>query len=120
MDTAGAAEIYAKRQQLGEEAISYAHAVKIEALAQLGQMLLSMKKNKGAKGSKGKQFTGSLVEPVKDTTPTLAELKIDKKTFMVAQQLAGMPEDIRTAIAEMVTFFLPHQVEQNNSDLTRQ
>jgi hypothetical protein len=42
-----------------------------------------MEKNTGAKGSKGKQFTGSLVEPVKDATPTLAELNIDKKTSMV-------------------------------------
>ena len=35
------------RQQLGEEAISYAHAVKIEALAQLGAMLKEMEKHSG-------------------------------------------------------------------------
>jgi len=55
--------------------------VKIEALAQLGKMLESMEKNKGA--VKGK--TGSKGKPLLDTTPTLKELGIDKKTSMVAQ-----------------------------------
>jgi len=56
--------------------------VKIEALSQLGEMLESMKKNKGTRG----QFVGSSkVEPPRDSTPTLKELKIDKKTSMVAQ-----------------------------------
>jgi len=40
---------------------------------------------------KGK--TGSKGEPLLDPTPTLKELGIDKKTSMVAQQLAAMPEE---------------------------
>ncbi len=96
MDVAGAAEIYAKRQQLGEAAIGYAHAVKIEALAQLGDMLKGMEKNVGA--MKGK--TGSKGEPLLDPTPTLADLGLDKKTSMVAQQLAAMPEALRKEIVD--------------------
>ena len=58
--------------------------MKIEALAQLGDMLKSMKKNRGTRG----QFVGSSkVEPPMDSTPTLKELGIDKKTSMVAQRL---------------------------------
>jgi len=41
-----------------------------------------MEKNKGLKGS---IVTGSKQEPVRDTTTTLKELGIDKKTSMVAQ-----------------------------------
>jgi hypothetical protein len=56
--------------------------VKIEALAQLGEMLKNMEKNRGERG----QFTGgSKGEPPAVGPPTLKELKIDKKTSMVAQ-----------------------------------
>jgi hypothetical protein len=61
-------------EPIGEEAISYAHAVKIEALAQLGKMLDGMEKNTGQRGefmggSKGEPPleappTGSMPEPV--------------------------------------------------------
>jgi hypothetical protein len=72
--------------------VSYAHAIKIEALAQLGMLLKEMPKNKGAKGS---IVTGDVREPVKDDTPTLSDLGITKKTSMIAQQLAALPEDTR-------------------------
>jgi len=76
--------------------------VKIEALAQLGDMLKSMEKNRGERG----QFTGgSKGEPPVVGPPTLKELKIDKKTSMVAQQLAAMPEEIRQAIAGCLRSF---------------
>jgi len=38
-------------------------------------------------------------------SPTLAELGLDKKTSMVAQQLAGMPEETRHAIAGCLRSF---------------
>jgi hypothetical protein len=53
-------------------------------------MLKGMEKNVGA--VKGK--TGSKGKPLLDTTPTLKELVITKKTSMVAQRLAGMPEEL--------------------------
>jgi hypothetical protein len=33
-----AVETYARRQKMGQDAIDYAHAIKTEALAQLGRM----------------------------------------------------------------------------------
>ena len=46
-DAAAAAEIYATRQQLSDEVIGFAHALKIEALAKLGDLLEKMPKAKG-------------------------------------------------------------------------
>ena len=93
----------AATQQLGEEAISYAHAVKIEALAQLGEMLKSMEKNKGG-GERGIGRAGKNAVPKENhivAPPTLEELGIDKKTSMVAQALAKMPEEVREEIANV-------------------
>lgn len=84
-DMAHAAEVYARRQKLGDECIAYAHAVKIDALTLLGEMLKVTPKNVGAKGS---VVTGSKREPVKDGTPTLAESGITKKESSAAQTLA--------------------------------
>ena len=86
MDMAHAAQIYARRQQLGEEAMAYALAIKIEALRKLGEMLASTPK---AKPGTKPQFSSTL-EP---NSPTLAELQINRKVAMVAQQLAAMPVD---------------------------
>ena len=72
LDISRAAEIYAKRQKLGEDAISYATSIKIEALRQLGMML----KEDGRKpGETDKTITsqgGRL-------SPKLSELGIDRK-----------------------------------------
>lgn len=97
LDMAAAAEVYAKRQKLSDEAIGYAHSIKIDALTRLGEMLKATPKNKGMAGS---MVTGSTREPVKDSTPTLADLGIDKKVSMVAQQLASLPDDMRQAVAK--------------------
>jgi N6-adenosine-specific RNA methylase IME4 len=96
MNVAAAQEVFAKRQDLGEEVIGFAHLIKTRALGRLGELLDAMPKNQGA--VKGK--TGSKGKPVLDTAPTLADLGIDKKTSMVAQQLAALPEETREAIAQ--------------------
>lgn len=82
LDVAAAAEIYARRQQLGEEAIGYAHAIKIEALRLLGEML----KDGQASGQVAKRgdHKGSGKEH-------LADIGIDRKVSMVAQRLADLP-----------------------------
>jgi len=90
LDMAAAAEIYAKRQKLGEEAIFYATDIKIEALRQLGNMLKETPRNKGADGM---TITGTKREPVMDTTPTLQDLGIDKKTSSIAQKVAELSEE---------------------------
>ncbi len=83
MDMAHAAQIYARRQQLGEEAMAYALAIKIEALRKLGEMLASTPKAKP--GTKPK-----FPSATEGNSPTLEELGINYKTSMVAQQLAQL------------------------------
>lgn len=95
MDAMAAQELFAHRQQLGKELEDFAYAIKIQALAKLGALLAVMPKNVGAVSGK----TGSKGEPVLDTTPTLADLGLDKKTSAVAQQLAALPAPVRDAIA---------------------
>ena len=78
MDMAHAAQIYARRQQLGEEAMAYALAIKIEAMRKLGEILQGNGIHRG-----GSKFREGI----------LNDLGIDGKTSMVAQQLAAMPEE---------------------------
>ena len=87
MDMAHAAQIYARRQQLGEEAMAYALAIKIEALRKLGEMLAVTPKQTGGDAYRARFQKGIEV-------PTaLVDLGIDGKTSMMAQQLAAMPVD---------------------------
>lgn len=96
-DVAAAAEVYARRQQLGEEAIGYAHSVKIEALARLGELL---KATAGAGERAGKGRPSENLPDGKVFLPTLAELGISEKTSHIAQQLADLSPDVRVQIAE--------------------
>ena len=100
-DVAAAAEIYARRQHLGEEAIGYAYALKVEALARLGELLGPMPKAKGGQPYQ-KRSTSSNEEPV-EQIPTYADLGVDRKTAMIAQQLAVLPPDVRDEIAARET-----------------
>ena len=77
MDMAHAAQIYARRQQLGDEAMGYALAIKIEAMRKLGEILQGNGIHRG-----GSKFREGI----------LNDLGIDGKTSMVAQQLAAMPD----------------------------
>ena len=86
LDMSAAAEIYAKRQGLSEEAISVAHSIKIEALRQIGMML------KDAPKAKGEIRRGTKMEPRENDAPTLKELGLDKKTSSIAQKLAELPQ----------------------------
>lgn len=105
MDVAGAAKIYARRQQLGEEAVQHARSIELEAMRRLGELLIDTPKNKGGNGFKPKQASGSDWEPVADTTLTLAELGASKKISSLSQQLARMPkkefEQVRDGIVGM-------------------
>lgn len=86
LDVAAAAEIYAKRQQLGEDSIGIARSIKIEALRKLGEML------KETPRAKSVILRGTKMEPRENEPPTLAELGLDKKTSSIAQKLAELPE----------------------------
>ncbi len=84
VDVAAAAEIYAKRQHLSEEAEQMAATVKVEALRKLGEMLAAAPKNEGARGvGKG---------GVPNRHPTLDQLGLTKKESAVAQKIAALPE----------------------------
>ncbi len=87
-DVARAAEVYAKRQKLGEEAVRYATAIKVDAMTLMGEFLREAPKNTGAKG------IGKSVVPKENHTPTLAEQGIpDKKLSSDAQALAALKEE---------------------------
>lgn len=75
--------------------IQKAKVVKLLAERRLGEMLKATPKNKGMAGS---MVTGSTREPVKDSTPTLADLGIDKKTSSRAQRLAALPDEQFAAV----------------------
>lgn len=99
-DVAAAQQVYARRQRLGSEVIGFAHALKCDALACLGDLLKAMPKAKGTRGQlrgdvpKGARVGGTHVE---QPTATLAELGIDRKTSALARHLADLPEKTRTA-----------------------
>lgn len=86
LDTAAAAEIFARRQKLGEEASDLALSIKVEALRKLGEMLTATPK------AKGEIRRGTKTEPRENEPPTLAELGLSKKESAVAQKLAALPE----------------------------
>ncbi len=83
-DLALAAEVYAKRQKLSEEAIGYATAVKVDALTMMGEFLKVTPKAPPGRPLKN----GSRVEPI--SPPTLAETGISKKASASAQALADL------------------------------
>ena len=92
VDTAAAAEIYARRQKLGEEASNLATSIKIEALRKLGGMLEQTPRASGVKKA-GTVLGGSKVELPKQDAPTLAELGLTKKESALAQKLNTLPEE---------------------------
>lgn len=86
VDMAHAAQIYARRQALGEEAMAFALAIKFEAMRKLGEILTQTPRNVGGKPlTNGKGFSPD--------RPSLAELGINYRTSSVAQQLAAMPAE---------------------------
>jgi phage N-6-adenine-methyltransferase len=120
MDVAGAAKIYAKRQQLGEEAVQHARSIELEAMRRLGELLAETPKNKGANGFKPKQATGTTWEPVADTTPTLTDLGVNKKISSLSQQLARMPkkefEQVRDGVVSMSEALKIAHVSHNSGE----
>lgn len=84
LDIAVAAKIYAQRQKLGEESISYANAIKIEALKRLGEMLKESPRHKQEMGRP------KISVPNENAYLKLADIGIDRKTSMIAQQITGL------------------------------
>ena len=87
VDAAKAAEIYARRQKLGDEASDLAISIKVEALRKLGEMLAATPRNDGAKGIGKSAVTHG------NRTPTLEDIGLSKRESAVAQKLASLPEE---------------------------
>jgi len=117
IDVAGAAKIYARRQQLGQDAVQHARSIELEAMRRLGELLAETPKNKGAKAGK----TGTKSVPLLDETPTLAELGVDKKISSLSQQLARMPkkefEQVRDGIVGMAEALRQVKREKLNKNI---
>jgi site-specific DNA-methyltransferase (adenine-specific) len=94
-DLARAAEIYAQRQKLGDEAIAHATTIKVDALTQMGEFLRRSPKNHGTNGQlRGREASGGRsVQPPEDSAPTLAEAGISKQESSSAQALAAIKEE---------------------------
>lgn len=95
-DMAHAAEVYAKRQKLSQEAIDYAHEIKIEALRLLGEYIKANPKAQGTRGQMhGRDVSGGsvLVPPEKQQPPTLVDLGISKRESAYSQRLAKMADE---------------------------
>jgi N6-adenosine-specific RNA methylase IME4 len=98
MDVAAAQKVLATRQRLGDDVIGYAHEIRFRALARLGELLRDMPKRTTAH-SRGGGSKGSRREPLLLAPATLDDLGVNKKTSMIAQQLARLPRKTRDAIA---------------------
>lgn len=83
MDMAGAAEHYAKKAKLGQEAIDHAHSIKIEAQSILGKFLKNAPRNEGGRPTK----TSSNIEQV---IPTIDDLGLTRKESSNSQLLADI------------------------------
>jgi hypothetical protein len=90
--------------QFADAVASYAHEIKTYALAKLGELLAQMPKATGTRGQVQSGMRGSTgssaSKPPVTSASTLADLGLDRKTAMVAQQLAALPVNTRDAIAK--------------------
>ncbi len=90
-DLAKAAEVYARLQKAGEEAVRHAQAIAVDALALMGEMLKAVEKSAGMLKVGPVVPAGNHGE-TQAKTQTLAEQGITKKQSMLAQSLATAKE----------------------------
>lgn len=88
MDIAAAAEHYATKAKLGQEAIDYAHAIKIDAQRMLGGFLKQAPKSPGP--GRGKRGT----REVPLLSPPLAALGLTKKESSTSQLLDTIAKEV--------------------------
>jgi len=87
-DLALTAADFAKRRDMGREAIRYATSYAIQAERKMGEMLASTER-----APVGRKRIGTPEVPISDV-PTLTEMGITKNESSRAQKLATIPEDI--------------------------
>ncbi|HTE14112.1 MAG TPA: hypothetical protein VK642_03455 [Burkholderiales bacterium] len=91
VDVSVALKIFTKRQGASEEVKAEAASFHVGTMLLLGQALAAMENNRGITLNGRDAFGGSKIEPPKIETPTLAQLGIEKKTSIVAQNRDGRP-----------------------------
>lgn len=95
-DLARAAEVYARRQGMAQEAIESAHAIQVEALRKLGAILRRRPKAQGTrgqlKGTKDGSGATAVIGPEPQRAPSYASVGLDHRTAGIAQGLADLPE----------------------------
>jgi len=91
VDIAHAAKVFARRQALGQEAIDYAHDIKISAMRLLGEILQAEKADGGLVGGRRTDLVPFRHQV--DDRPTLADLGLTKKESSLAQKIAALPEE---------------------------
>jgi DNA modification methylase len=100
MDIAAAAKLYARKHDLGKEAVAYAHEIEIMAEIKLGEILAVMEKNKGTQLSGKDSFGGYAVLPPIDEAPTLEEMNITKRLSAESQALAALPTEKKEKVVK--------------------
>ena len=85
---------WAKRKNMGEEAVQYCRSYALEAERKMGEMLKSTERAKGGQPHQ-KNPTSNHREPVE---PTLADLGISKKESSKAQMLAELATPVFDAV----------------------
>lgn len=91
MVMASAAEHYARKAKLGDQAVNYAHSIKIDAERLLGGFLRETEKNTGTRGQVSAFSGGTKAVPPGDV-PTLADLGLSKKLSAESQALHAIAE----------------------------
>lgn len=95
---AGAAETYAKSLKMSDELIGHAHAIRVDAMKLLGQLIIAGKECGEIRG-RGNPHTSFNSSDVEELTPTrLIDLGIDEKLSFQAQRLARLPDHIFDAV----------------------
>ena len=88
-DKAAAMAAYARQAQ-DQELLQWATEIKVRAERRAGEMMRDTEKNKGLKGS---IVSGTSVVPVRDNTPTLADMGISKNESSRWQKLAAVSNE---------------------------
>lgn len=90
---------WARRKNMGEEAISHCRSYALEAERKMGEMLVSTERAKGVRvnGKEKGNIGGTVVLPPKKE-PTLSELGLTKRESSEAQKLARLPVEIFEAV----------------------
>jgi N6-adenosine-specific RNA methylase IME4 len=102
LDFAEAQAVFAKRQQLADEVLGYAHSIQTRALMRLGELLEGVEKATGGTHG-GRPKLGTKRVPSSAAPPTLKALGISKKVSAKAQKLARLPGKTVEAIADRKT-----------------